>query len=445
MAVVLGQASLPGPSFLLYAGLAVAASIVKIRLRGVDGIYSLNFLFLLAGVAYYSLPETVLACVAAALATTFLNTKKKPAPIQAAFNIGNLVLSVCASYLVAHGLFARGMHEFRPAWFVLITVVYFVVNTLIVSGVLKLLSGGALSQVTGKFYVWSFPYYLIGSAVVGLLPLGGAPAPPAEAWLVLPPLLYMIHFFHGLDRGTNQASKLIASHTPGHRAASTVFVSAISAIGVLLITLGGIHWKSEDPMRFAAFTAAGVALSMCKIWLPGIRGTMSCGFVMTLFSVVEMSLSEVIWMAAILSLAPGALLNKGGMSARQVLFSASALIASAGAAAAVCRWLLVQQLNASLPVALLVSTAVLYLLNSLLISVAMCLSEGKPVAQIWERMYFWGLPYYLVGAVAAGLMAVTARSAGWLPSLLVLPMMGLVYISYRMHVKDAAEAPPVKA
>jgi hypothetical protein len=31
-------------------------------------------------------------------------------------------------------------------------------------------------------------------------------------------------------------------------------------------------------------------------------------------------------------------------------------------------------------------------------------------------------------------MIETCRMAGWQPSLLVLPVMGLVYISYRLHV-----------
>ena len=35
---------------------------------------------------------------------------------------------------------------------------------------------------------------------------------------------------------------------------------------------------------------------------------------------------------------------------------------------------------------------------------------------------------------AAGLMVVTSRSVGWEPSLLVLPVMALVFISYRLHL-----------
>jgi hypothetical protein len=35
------------------------------------------------------------------------------------------------------------------------------------------------------------------------------------------------------------------------------------------------------------------------------------------------------------------------------------------------------------------------------------------------------------------------RTAGWPPSLLVLPLMVLVYVSYRAHVQQAAGRQPV--
>ena len=45
----------------------------------------------------------------------------------------------------------------------------FVVNTLLVSRVLALLQGKSLSQTCGQWYLWSFPYYLVGAAVAGLM------------------------------------------------------------------------------------------------------------------------------------------------------------------------------------------------------------------------------------------------------------------------------------
>jgi hypothetical protein len=36
-------------------------------------------------------------------------------------------------------------------------------------------------------------------------------------------------------------------------------------------------------------------------------------------------------------------------------------------------------------------------------------------------------------------MTATNRAADWPPSLLVLPLMGLVYVSYRMQIRQAVD------
>lgn len=432
-------ASPPGSSFPVYLALAIVSSMIKIRLHGVEGAFSLNFLFLLMGAAYYSLAETLAATCAAAAASTLLNAKQKPLPIQFAFNIGNLALSVCASYLVAHEVFADGLVQYRPAWLAIVACTYFVVNSLIVAGVLTLLTGQKLAYVNGKLYLWALPYYLIGAAVVGILPVGGNRVPP-ESWLIPLPLLYLVHFFYGLERsraaGTIPGD--LAPASKGSRGAA-YFTAVVTAADIMLAALSAIHWSSNDAARFLAYSAAGIVASMCKIHLPGLSGTMSCGFVMTVVAIVELTLPEIVWMGVLMSLAQALWRPKGALIARQLLFSTSALVLSSAVSAAVCRWLMAERLDPPLPVSLAMATALLYCTNSILVSSVMCLAENRPLLALFQRFYFWGLPYYLVGAVASGLIVVTARQAGWMPSLLVLPMMGLVYYVYMLHVRCASQ------
>jgi hypothetical protein len=88
---------------------------------------------------------------------------------------------------------------------------------------------------------------------------------------------------------------------------------------------------------------------------------------------------------------------------------------------------------------LVVGTLVLYGSNSLLLATVLAMVDRKPLGAVWPLCYFWSLPYYLVGAAVAGVMTATWRMADWPPSLLVLPLMGLVYISYRVHVRQAVD------
>ena len=66
---------------------------VKLRLPGMDGTYSLGLLFLLYGVAHFSPPETLVAVCAGAVAGSLLSTKKRSSAVQVQFNAANLMIS----------------------------------------------------------------------------------------------------------------------------------------------------------------------------------------------------------------------------------------------------------------------------------------------------------------------------------------------------------------
>jgi Ca2+/Na+ antiporter len=76
-----------------------------------------------------------------------------------------------------------------------------------------------------------------------------------------------------------------------------------------------------------------------------------------------------------------------------------------------------------------------------LISGVLCLVEGKPLAKIWQQCFLWTFPYYLVGSAIAGLVSVSNRAVGWEVSLLILPLMYLVYLFYRLYLGRVANDP----
>ena len=121
----------------------------------------------------------------------------------------------------------------------------------------------------------------------------------------------------------------------------------------------------------------------------------------------------------------------------QVLFSPASLALSASFAYVVCRVLLEPWLGHSLVGQLALATLILYGSNSVMVATVLALVDGKSLGTVWQLCYFWSLPYYLVGAAVAGLMTATWRTADWPASLLILPLMGLVFISYRVHVRQA--------
>ena len=115
LAVSVANWSLRDPlTWAIYCVLAVAASVVKLRLPGMDGTYSLGFLFVLYGVAHLGLTETVLAGCAGAVAGSLLNTRKRSSLVQVLFNIANVAVSVGACFLLARVWLAPGMTRYLP-------------------------------------------------------------------------------------------------------------------------------------------------------------------------------------------------------------------------------------------------------------------------------------------------------------------------------------------
>jgi hypothetical protein len=422
-------------SLLIYLLLASLASLVKLRLPGMGGMYSLNFLFLLFGIVHLNLPETVIAGCLGALVQSVFNAKKRPMLIQVLFNMANLTLSVALCFLVIRRIAPADLNQYRPAQMALVAFLYFVANTVLVSGVLAFLQGKRLAEICREWYIWYLPYYLIGAAGVGLLPLRGQPFNP-EAWLVLLPLVYLVHFFLGLLdlRPRGEAATVRACDTLPR--AARLYLAVVLLAGVILIVAAISQWQSQDPLRFATYlvlTAVGAAL---KIRLPGMRGTLSGGFVIVLVAIAELSLAETVAIGIAVGLIQCLWRPKRRPLAVQVFFNASAFGLSAAAAYLVSHWAH-PWIGHSIATLLAIATVVQYTCNTVMVAGVLCLVEEKPLSKLWQNCHFWTCPYYLVGAAAAGLMTAANQTAGWITSLAVLPLMLLVYVSYRIHLARA--------
>jgi hypothetical protein len=421
----------PLSSWLLYLALTMLASSLKVRLPGLTRTYSLSFLFLLFGVGRYSLAEVLIAGCAGALVQSVCNAKKRPTLVQVLFNMANLAISTGVCFAVARVALVSSPQFYRPAATALVAFVFFLVNTVLVSGVLALLEGKPLSALSNDYYIWSFPYYLIGASLVGLIP-SSLRAIPGEGWLILLPLLYLVHFFVGLVKSRPASEKVSRDENlPG---TAKAYVFGVIGAGLILFGWAGIEWFSQDVMRFAGFLLLTVVASMFKVRLPGLRGTISVNFVLILVSIAQLSLSEAIFLSAIAGMVQCVWKAKRTPTVTRTLFNAACLALSTAAAFLICRGALAVWTSGSLVGLLVAVTLVFYSVNNFMVATVLCLVEHKPVRTILQGCYFWSCPYHLVGTAAAGIMIETCRVAGWQPSLLVLPVMGLVHLSYRLHI-----------
>ena len=184
----------PSSAYLVAIFLALLASTLKVHLPGITGTISVNFLLILIAVAVFTFAETVLLASAACILQCLWRPRSRPRVVQVSFNVATLAISSGASYRISHG-FAGSPAGHLALLMALASTVYFVSDTLLVSGVLSLVQDKSLSAVWQQCYLWSFPYYLAGAAIAGLTVATGQSAGWFVALLILP-VMYLVYVFY---------------------------------------------------------------------------------------------------------------------------------------------------------------------------------------------------------------------------------------------------------
>jgi len=154
--------------FLLFFALAMVASAMKIRLLGFKTTISINFVFILIGLALFSFGETVLIGLGGALVQSLWKTQTRPKAVQVLFNASCMTVCTAAAFWTSHAVPAMLGLSSMAATMVLGACVYVVMNTGLVSLVISLAEGRSLTKLWSSYYEWTFPYFLVGAAIAGL-------------------------------------------------------------------------------------------------------------------------------------------------------------------------------------------------------------------------------------------------------------------------------------
>src|ERR1700685_1331997 len=176
--------------FLCYLAVALLASSLKIKLPGINGTMSVNFLFILLGVLELSFGETLMIGFAAVLVQSYW-TSSNPKSIHVVFNMTQLPVGTAAAYVVYQVVTNRGLHRNDPLALLLVAITYFALNTFAIAIIILLTEGKPVLKVWSECYFWSFPYYLVGAAIAGLVSFLNRHIGWQSSLLVLPPVYLM--------------------------------------------------------------------------------------------------------------------------------------------------------------------------------------------------------------------------------------------------------------
>src|SRR5579863_926774 len=227
----------------------------------------------------------------------------------------------------------------------------------------------------------------------------------------------------------------LPSHSHSWRGLSLpakLYITLIVSAGMATLIYGGIHQSSKNIAEFICYLCIAILASRLKVSLPGITGTLSVNFLFILLGVLELSFSETLILGAVSILAQT--LYPERPNALQVSFNVCA-----GAMATALTYVVYDHpwsslLISSRPLLLGFAACVYFVANAGSIAIVISITERRPLRKILVDCYFWSFPYYIVGAGIAGTIAWLDRAFNWETSLLMVPVVYLIYRSYRLYL-----------
>ena len=180
----------PEPArFVTCLALALLGSTFKIKLPRMQGTLSVNFVLALIAIAQMTLTEALIVGVLGTLVQCLWRTRTRPTAAQVAFNISTVVVSVTLAFEVLDAL--RNSGALIPG-LVVAALLFFIVNSGLVSLVLGLLNSQSAISIWRNCHRWAFPYYIGGAAVAVLVTVYSQVCGWRLAFAMLP-LMYMLY------------------------------------------------------------------------------------------------------------------------------------------------------------------------------------------------------------------------------------------------------------
>lgn len=195
--------------FLCYLAAAMAAAMFKVTLPGIEGTLSVFYIFTLVGVLEMSLPETLLIGVVSTLAQFYWKPARQLKLVQLVFNLSQVTVSSGAAYGVYKLVSIYVLHAPGPLALLFAAIAYYLCNTAAMSTIIGLTEDKPIRKVWRESYVWSFPYYMVGAAIAGIVSFLNAHIGWQAALLVLPPI-YLMYRSYRLYLGKLEAEKVHA-------------------------------------------------------------------------------------------------------------------------------------------------------------------------------------------------------------------------------------------
>ncbi len=211
-----------------------------------------------------------------------------------------------------------------------------------------------------------------------------------------------------------------------------VYITGVLALGSSAIVCALAGFTCVDPVHYLCQVVVAVIASGLRVSLPGILSSMSVSYVFVVLSMMEFSYPETVLLACVATAVQRLWKPKQKPRAVQVAFNVTSMAIAVTVGYAVFH--LFPKEGQALPLRAGVAAISYFLTNTLTVAGVVSLTEGKKLRKIWRECYFWSFPYYLVCGAIAALTYVWNRSVGWQMVFLGLPVVYVIFRSYRLYL-----------
>jgi diguanylate cyclase (GGDEF)-like protein/putative nucleotidyltransferase with HDIG domain len=215
--------------------------------------------------------------------------------------------------------------------------------------------------------------------------------------------------------------------------AARLFIAVIGLGGLAAIAVVFRGWTPRAEPRFIVYLILALASSAMKIVLPGVQGTISSTFVLTMLSLLELTTPETLFLTEASMAVQTCWQAKSRIKPVHLFFNTTCIALAASAASWVFHqpWFLHLREGEILRLAL--AGLAYFLVNYIPLGIVIALTEGQDIRAVIRRFCDWSFVYYLAGVSVAEIVHRSAEKLGWVFTLSLLPPMYLIYRSYRLY------------
>jgi diguanylate cyclase (GGDEF)-like protein/putative nucleotidyltransferase with HDIG domain len=216
-----------------------------------------------------------------------------------------------------------------------------------------------------------------------------------------------------------------------------VFIGLVVLAGLFVLAATAAAPRSVNIAEFLCYLLTAMLASRFTVDLPEIADTMSVNFLFVLIGIIELSFAETLLLGTISVLVQ--CLYRSRFRPIRVAFNLCASAISITLAYAVYHQPRLHGPFHSQAWLIGLSATVYFVSDTGSIATAIALIERRSLRTLWASCYSWAVPYYVGGAVLGGLVALLNRNYPWETSLLVLPVVYLVYRSYKLYMSKVED------